>query len=185
MDEEMIDIATKEGTLTGHSVPKSEVHQKGLYHHTVHLWLYNYQHQILLQQRAASKAICPLLWDVSVAGHIDAGETQLQAAVRETKEEIGLVLSESDLKKIGMFKCFQSYPNGIIDNEFHNTYIAKLKAPLNDLIPQPEEVEDLKLVTFEEFETLLKNSETNNHFVASNRDYYHFVLNAIKAILKD
>lgn len=178
--EEYIDIATREGDLTGASVLKSEIHKKGLYHHTVHLWLYTFEGKILLQQRAATKIICPLLWDVSVAGHIDAGETQLQAAVRETKEEIGLTLFENDLQKIGVFKCFQSYPNGIIDNEFHNTYIAEFNTPIKELIPQPEEVEALKLVSFKEFEQLLKYSKTNSHFVSTNHDYYTFVLKNIK-----
>ena len=39
------------------------------------------------------KNIYPLLWDVSVAGHIDAGETFFEAAIRECKEEIGLTLT--------------------------------------------------------------------------------------------
>jgi len=179
--EEYIDVVTKDGKPTGTSAPKSEVHKKGLYHHTAHIWLYTKDGQILLQQRAASKVICPLLWDVSVAGHIDAGETLESGSVREIKEEIGLSIFESDLQKIGVFECFQSYDNGIIDNEFHNTYIAELKLGLNTLIPQEDEVEALKLVSFNEFEELLENSETNNHFVASNRDYYLFVLKEIKA----
>ena len=57
------------------------------------------QRQILLQQRSHKKTIHPLLWDVSVAGHIDAGETFIEAALRETKEEIGLLLKQKILKK--------------------------------------------------------------------------------------
>ena len=184
MMEEYIDIVSKDGQPIGKSAPKSEIHKKGLYHNTVHLWLYTKKGEILLQQRAATKAICPLLWDVSVAGHIDAGETITQAAVRETYEEIGLTLLETDLQKIGVFECFQSYDNGIIDNEFHNTFMAELHLSLDQLIPQEEEVEDLKLVSAQEFKTLLKHSETNNHFVATNYDYYHKVLNAIVVNLK-
>ena len=180
--EEYIDIVTVNGKPTGKSAPKSEIHSIGHYHNTAHIWLYTHDEKILLQQRAASKVICPLLWDVSVAGHIDVGETMKQAAVRETKEEIGLTISESELKKIGAFECFQSYNNGIIDNEFHNTFICELKVHINELIPQEDEVEALKLVSFEEFEVLLKNSATNGHFVPTNRDYYQVVLDAIKNI---
>lgn len=124
------------------------------------------------------------MWDVSVAGHIDAGETPKQAAIRETKEEIGLDLSENDLKKIGVFECFQSYENGIQDNEFHNTFIAELKVPLSKLIPQVGEVDALKLVTMDEFQSLIDAiSENNNHFVPSNKSYYQLVLNQIKQAL--
>ncbi len=73
------------------------------------------------------------MWDVSVAGHIDAGETPKQAAIREAQEEIGITISENDLQLIGVFQCFQSYDNGIFDNEFHNTFIAEITVPLSKL----------------------------------------------------
>ena len=178
--DEYIDIVTKEGKPTGKSQLKSVIHQKGYFHHTTHIWLYTKTGNILLAQRSVKKIICPLLWDVSVAGHVDAGETVVQAAIRETKEEIDLAIIESDLKKIGVFECFQNYPNGLKDYEFHNTFICELKVPLSHLIPQPNEVESLKLVTFSEFEKFLGNSENNNHFVSSNRAYYYIVLRAIE-----
>lgn len=178
--EEFIDIVTKEGNPTGKSAPKSEIHSKGYYHHTAHIWLYTKTGEILLSQRAASKVICPLLWDVSVAGHIDAGESLISAAIREVNEEIGLNINKHDLEKIGIFKCFQSYKNGIIDNEFHNTFISELKVDLSKLKLQIDEVEAIKLVTLKEFKHLIKYIGTDNHFVASNKSYYEFVLNAIE-----
>lgn len=180
MTDEYIDIVTKEGKPTGKNALKSEIHSKGYYHNTAHVWLYNDAGEILLQQRSLQKVICPGMWDVSVAGHVDSGETLNSGALRETKEEIGLDLQESDLKKIGVFECFQSYDNGIKDNEFHHTFIAKLHVKLQDLTPQIEEVEALKLVTFDEFELLLKESGTNDHFVPTNKAYYQKVLQAIK-----
>lgn len=181
--EEYIDIVDQNGIPTGISAPKSEIHSKGHLHNTAHVWFFSSEGKILLQQRAASKAICPLLWDVSVAGHIDAGETPKQAAVREAKEEIGITISEAQLMKIGVFECFQSYPNGLIDNEFHNTFMAKINVNIEDLTLQKEEVEALKFVNLSEFRTLLSSSETNNHFVPSNRKYYELVLDTIKVNL--
>lgn len=177
--DEYIDVATKEGALTGKRELKSIIHQEGLYHHTSHVWLYTKKKEILLAQRSSKKAICPLLWDVSVAGHIDAGETPKQAAVRETKEEIGLDLLENDLTLIGVYECFQNYDNGLIDNEFHNTFIAELKVPLSQLVPQENEVEALKLVSFQEFEFFLNHIGENNHFVASNKVYYQTIYQKI------
>jgi isopentenyldiphosphate isomerase len=179
--DEYIDIANEDGSLTGRKALKSKIHATGLFHHTAHLWLYTKNGHILLAQRSAKKMICPLLWDVSVAGHIDAGETPKQATVRETKEEIGLTLHETDLHSIGIFKCVQHYANGIQDNEFHNTFMAELKVPITELTPQDTEVEALKLISIATFEHLLEHIGEDLHFIASNKAYYETVLHHIKA----
>ena len=182
--DEWIDVLDIEGNKTGKTCQKSVVHKKGLCHATVHIWFYSNKGKILLQQGAASKAIYPLLWDVSVAGHVNAGESLLAGAIREVKEEIGLIILENDLKKIGVVKSFKSYNSGIIDNEFHNIFISELKEDIENLILQKEEVEALKTVSILRFEELLENSEHNSHFINSNKEYYVFVLKKIKDFIK-
>lgn len=177
--DEFIDIVTKQGKPTGRTALKSVVHKKGYYHNTVHIWFYTNEGEILLQQRAKTKTIYPLLWDVSVAGHVDSGETLKQAAKRETKEEIGLKIKKKQLQKIGVFKSFQTYENGIIDNEFHHTFIYEFNVPVSKLTPQKSEVETLKLVSMFDFFDKLEHSKTNNHFIAKNEAYYNFVAEAI------
>lgn len=177
--DEKIDIVTKEGIPTGKVALKSMAHKNGWYHNTIHLWLYTTKGEILLQQRSHKKSIHPLLWDVSAAGHIDAGESFIDAVLRETEEEIGLTLLEENLQKIGTFLHETNYGK-IQDNEFHQVYIAELNVDINQLQPQEDEVEALKLVSFSQFETLLAQSETNNHFISTNKPYYTFVINAIK-----
>ena len=179
--EEFIDIVTKEGKPTGQSASKYDIHSHGYYHNTAHVWLYTKSGQILLAQRAASKAICPLLWDVSVAGHIDAGEPIRSAAVREVNEEIGLTISENDLELIGIFESFQSYETGVIDNEFHHTFMAELKVEIIDLNLQKEEVEAVKLVSLKDFNNIIEHIGQDNHFVAHNKKYYEIVLAALTA----
>lgn len=183
--DEYIDIVTKEGLPTGKSALKSEIHLKGYFHNTAHVWLYTKQGEILLAQRADSKSICPLLWDVSVAGHVDASETIEHAAIREVKEEIGLDLIENNLHKIGVSECFQSYPDGIVDNEFHHTFISELNLEIKDLSLDKNEVEDVKLVNLHEFQNLIDNIGSDNHFVASNKSYYEFVLQSITQAIKN
>ncbi|MGC1631751.1 MAG: NUDIX domain-containing protein [Gelidibacter sp.] len=175
-----IDIINADGSTTGKSCLKSEIHSEGYYHNTAHVWFYNANAEILLAQRAASKTICPLLWDVSVAGHVDAGEGIEHAAIRETREEIGIEIPESTLEKLGVYDCFQSYANGIKDNEFHHTFIAKIEYTLEDFILDKEEVSQVKFIAIPEFRELLKNSECNGHFIASNTPYYLVVIHAIE-----
>lgn len=45
---------------------------------------------MLVQQRSAEKDTHPSEWDVSVAGHIGAGDESRATAARECGEEIGL-----------------------------------------------------------------------------------------------
>lgn len=183
--DDLIDIVDENTQLTGITATKSEVHQKGWFHSTAHLWLYTNQGEILLSQRSSSKTIYPLLWDVSVAGHVDAGETIIDALIRETKEEINLSVTENELNKVGVFKCFQTYNNGIIDNEFHHSFISKLNVSIEELTPQPFEVEALKLVSFKSFIDLLENSTLNSHFISSNKSYYIFILDSIRKAIKN
>ncbi|MFV0565421.1 MAG: NUDIX hydrolase [Flavobacteriaceae bacterium] len=179
--DELIDLVNQNGNPTGQTALKSVIHKKGYYHNTGHLWLYTPNGQILLAQRSTKKAICPLLWDISVAGHIDAGETIENGILRETQEELGLTLAPEDLTKIGVFSCFQTYPNGIKDFEFHHTYIAQLNVPITQLKPQEDEVEAIKLISFSQFQWYIDHIGTDNHFIPSNKAYYIAVLNAVKA----
>ncbi len=182
--DEYIDIVTETGEPTGKVALKSEAHKNGWWHNTIHVWLYTRDGRILLQQRSRKKSIFPLLWDVSAAGHIEAGEAVLDAAIREVKEELGLELSHKDLLKIGVHKHPSTYANGRIkDYEFHQVYIAELPVGIDDLKLQEEEVEALKLVSTHELIELL-DTKNNNHFVESNRDYYLFVIDQIKTQLQ-
>lgn len=178
--DEYIDIVNIKGIPTGESCLKSEVHRLGHYHNTAHVWLFTTDGEILLQQRALSKEICPGLWDVSAAGHVDTGEAIEDAAIRETFEELNYKLSKKDLIKIGVFLKEQTYPSGIKDNEFHHTYISCLKNSIDELIFDPIEVEAIKLVTIPTFIDLLNLSASNKHFIASNFNYYIYVIDAIK-----
>ena len=97
--DEYIDIVDEHGNPTGKSELKSVIHKKGYYHHTAHIWFYTTNGDILLSQRSAKKTIYPLMWDVSVAGHIDAGEPLITAALRGVQEEIGLFIQDLAYKR--------------------------------------------------------------------------------------
>ena len=56
----------------------------------------------------------------------------------------------------------------------------ELKVDIDKLICQKEEVEDLKLVTTKTYYDLLNDAKTSNHFIASNKKYYEFVLKSIQ-----
>jgi isopentenyldiphosphate isomerase len=174
--DELIDILTPEGKPTGKTALKSEAHQNGWFHATVHIWLFTSDKKILLQKRALTKKVFPGLWDISVAGHIGAGEEILDSAKREVFEEIGLQLDEKDFIKIGTRIHQVSHENGIQDNEHHHVFIAELKVPVEELRIQKEEVDAIKLFDL----SVLKNTKNLENVLLSRfHDYYCNVYNKI------
>ena len=64
---------------------------KGLYHLTVSAWIVNSQGQYLLSQRHSQKTY-PLCWECT-GGSVLAGEDSLNGAMREVREELGIMLN--------------------------------------------------------------------------------------------
>ncbi len=174
--DELLDILTPEGEPTGKTALKSEAHKNGWFHATVHVWLFTSDKKILLQKRALTKKVFPGLWDISVAGHVAAGEEILTSAKREVFEEIGLQIDDEDLIKIGTRIHQISHPNGIQDNEHHHVFITELKIPIEDLKIQKEEVDAIKLF---DLSTLKNTKNLENVLLPRFHYYYCFIFNQI------
>jgi len=69
---------------------RDEVHRLGLRHRASHVLVFDQKNRLFLQQRGLHKESSPGLWDSSVAGHVDDGESYDQCCLREIEEEIGL-----------------------------------------------------------------------------------------------
>ena len=170
--DELIDILTSDGKPAGRTALKSEAHKNGWYHSTVHVWFYTDDKKVLLQKRASVKKVFPNLWDVSVAGHIGAGESIIDTAIRETKEEIGIEITENQLTKIGLRKDEIVHPNGILDNEFKHIFICRLEVSITELTMQKGEVDDLQLFDV----SILKNTKKHGSFMVLNfKNYYDYI----------
>ena len=178
MKEEFLEVYSTEGTKTGQKKSKSEIHRKGLFHSTVHVWIFTEEGNILIQKRSKKKELNPGVWDVSVAGHIKFNENIKKAAKRETLEETGININTKDLLKIGIYRSINIHPTAI-DKEFFHTYILKIDKNSIDLDYKNNEVDDLKFISIEEMESLIKK-ENNKIFIGKNRKYYSDVLKSIK-----
>ena len=178
MKEEFLEVYSPEGTKTGQKKSKSEIHRKGLFHSTVHVWIFTEEGNILIQKRSKKKELNPGVWDVSVAGHIKFNENIKKAAKRETLEETGININTKDLLKIGVYRSINIHPTAI-DKEFFHTYILKIDKNSINLNFKNNEVDDLKFISIEEMESLIKE-ENNKIFIGKNRKYYSDVLKSIK-----
>lgn len=88
--EEIFPLVDPTGKAIG-SATRRECHSGSmLLHPVVHLHVYSPDGALLLQKRSDNKDIQPGRWDTSVGGHVDYGETIIDALRREVSEELGL-----------------------------------------------------------------------------------------------
>jgi isopentenyldiphosphate isomerase len=149
---EQWEIYDRAGNPTGKIVNKKDGLGKNEYHLAVEIWVINDAGEILLQQRSASVELLPGLWGLTT-GRVQAGETSLQAAVRELQEEMGILLSEDALQFI------ERIPR---DDETHliwDIFVAYQEIPIETVHIQKEEVAAARYVTPKEFSHMIKKGE--------------------------
>jgi len=158
--EEYLDILDEHGNKTGKSETYNDVHKMGLIHRTVHVWFLNSRGQLLLQMRSKNKRAYPRHWDISAAGHVSSGQTSLDAAKRETQEELGLDLPGSEF--VFLFSVRQPivmHSETFIDNEFNDVYLVRKDVDIKDLELQTEEVDEVRWISIPEFEQWVKEKK--------------------------
>ena len=77
---ELVDLYDENRIPLGRTAERHAPKGPGEYRLVVHVCAFDRRGRLLIQQRARSKFIFPNLWDVSVGGGVDAGETSRQAA---------------------------------------------------------------------------------------------------------
>jgi isopentenyldiphosphate isomerase len=131
MSEEIFDVVNERDEVIGRR-SRSEVHRLGLIHRAVHLLVFNAQGQIFLQKRSMNKDRQPGLWDSSASGHVDSGEDYDACAVREAREEIGLILAAAPRR------LFKLGPSAETDQEHVWVYRCEAEGPFT---LNPQEIE--------------------------------------------
>jgi isopentenyldiphosphate isomerase len=142
MADELIDIVDKNDVLTGVQKMKSVAQQDGSFHRISHNWIYNSAGEVLLQLRASEKLLYPDKWDISVAGHVSAGEDVVTSAQREIKEEIGIEVRRKDLVLFKKMKVHRDF-NGMDNNEIDYVYLCEYNGFIDNTKIQKEEVAEI------------------------------------------
>ena len=133
--EELFQTYHEDGRPAG-LVPRSVVHQRGLWHRAVHVLVFDGAARLLLQQRAQAKDIGAGLWDLSVGEHLQPGESWAAAAHRGLHEE--LAIRAEQLEPLGTEQRVKldDAGRGIHDWEIQRTFVARSNAT-----PQPHPAE--------------------------------------------
>ena len=145
----------------------------GRIYRTVSIILFNLDGDFLIQRRSFSKATFAGKWQNSAAaGHVQVGESYLDAIHRETIEEIGLNLQFQDFIKVE--KVFIHTKEN--KRRFMQVFAAKTDFKLETLAIAHNEVAEIKLVNFKEFQKMIK--ENPEDFTDSPEDTLKIVKKA-------
>ncbi len=177
---ELLDVLDEQGNKIGVEERKI-VHEKGLWHIHVGVWIMNQNGELLLQQRSGAKKVNPYKW-TRTGGHVDSGEIPIDGIQREVEEEIGVKISKDDFEPMGIEKIEKVNSNqNIINRNYVYSYFAFVKYKLEDYKIQEEEVCNLKYMSIEEIEEAMENQDENYTFLFWKTEKFKKTISFLKS----
>ena len=124
-------------------VEKLEVHQKGLRHKAVSVFVLSGE-KLLIQRRSLSKYHTPGLWANTCCTHPNWDETAFDCANRRLDEELGIKGLECHFRDRIEYRA--EVGGGLIEHEVVDVFLADADRDLT-VVPNPDEVMDIRWVT--------------------------------------
>jgi len=154
---ELWDILDKNGSLTGRTIERGRPLEEGEYHLVVHIWIRNGKGEYLIQKRSLEVDVWPDIWGVA-GGSAIKGESSLDAALREVKEELGLCFEPHTLKRLYRVRY---------KSVFSDLWLVCMDVSLKDVRMQKEEVSEVRYAGIDEILSMIKSNE----FIDFGKDY--------------
>jgi isopentenyl-diphosphate delta-isomerase len=145
MDDKAIVVVDENNNVIGTEPSVRSAVEKGLYRRTSSVFLFSATGKILIQKRSDIISFGPGLWDKAAGGHVDEGETYLEAAQRELAEELGITTDLTEV--IGATKI-----EGIDGFMFETVYVGCVPEDVVITV-DPEEVAETVWFSLQWFET--------------------------------
>lgn len=118
---------------------------------SVQIWIINDKDEIILTKRSSNKYTYPNYWECT-EGAVDSGESSLESAIREVKEELGIDIYPNEIYKLKIDKNSEK-------PKFTDVFVCKKNIDIHDIKLQEEECSCVKLVNEEEYNKMIENSE--------------------------
>ncbi len=151
---ELWDAYDENKNFLGYKIEREKFYSyKTEYHIIVHIWIKNSKNEFLIQQRSANKTN-PLKW-AWTGGSVLAGETSLDGAIREVREELGLNL---DKEKMTLFTSFKRS----VYRDFVYVYLYECDVDVSNLVLQKEEVNAAAWFTKQKIHQMISSGEFVN-----------------------
>jgi len=150
---EYFDLYDEQGNYLHKTAMRGKILKDGEYFLVVHVWIENDDGEFLIQQRAKKSDPIPHQWAIT-SGIPDQGEGPLDAAVRETEEELGITLSKKQLNKRAQIVSDHNRYNTI--THVYHTYA---NIPLDAVTIDKKEVLRVKYATLGEILAMKEANE--------------------------
>lgn len=164
---EIWDLYDKNRNVIGEHIRGNELPSNG-YHLVVHVWIKNNKGEYLISQRAASRPTHPLEWEC-VGGSVLKGESSLQGAIRETKEEVGIEIDETMGHLV--YTKIRDTINGNKFNDICDVWLFEYNGTVDLSNATTDEVAQTRWMTREQIEKYFEDGK----MVKSIKDLFYFV----------
>lgn len=180
---EFLDIYDENGVHIGKE-ERTEVHKNGLWHKTVHCWLFDSDGYVYFQIRHDEKTLY-----TTASGHIMAGETVEQGFAREIKEEIGYEVPYTKAIHLETFKFYldkiKKDGSEFHDRVFANIYACEFDGDISKFDYDPNELDGLVKVKADEALELFRKEEGQIDGYLIEKQDGKMVMNFKKVDFKD
>ena len=145
---EQNDIYDENRNLTGRTHRRGEPWRPGEFGLVVCVWVYDGRGNLLMTRRAPGKSFAGT-WENS-GGAAQAGETSIQAVVRELREETGIVAPAEEFAYLSTSRDAHC---------FYDHYCLRADIPLERVTLQPGETDAVRWVPMEEVHGMIARGE--------------------------
>lgn len=153
MAKELWDAYDREGNRLGFDLVRGEPLPEGVWHMVAEIYAVTLDGRVLVTRRHPDK-VCGGLWEIT-GGGVVKGETPLQAAVRELREETGIAVRPQDLQPLyvdprcGIGGCRTIY----------HCYLTFFDLQAQTIRLQEGETCDFRLLPYEDFKQFILTAD--------------------------
>lgn len=158
---ELFDLYDVNRHPLGITMERGGFQPEGAYRLVVHICIFLSDGKMLCQRRVASKRVYPSLWDLSCGGCVDAGETSVEGAIRETKEELGITLPADIVPSLTVH----------FNYGFDDVYCVTMDVDVSDVVLQAEEVAEVMYLTKEQIHSMIDAKK----FIPYSHEYIDYL----------
>ena len=161
---ELWDVLDENGNAAGRVHERGKPMRKGEYHLTVYVWIENDSGEYLISQRSPNK-LFPNIWECT-GGNAVAGDDSLTTALKETNEELGIVLEPRNGR---MIKHLSRHCN-VCNDCLADVWLFRQNVDISTVTLAPDETCDAKWASCDEINRMIDEGTFTSWGLFSNID---------------